>query len=197
MSSRRLFARAALPISAAMRMLFVLSVALLAASLSAGGGSPAAAQPRPAPGAAPAKPDGPKSIGTFQDWQAATHTEGGQPVCYALTRAKPAGAVAGRGDVVLTVTQRPTLRDAVAISAGFTYAANAEVKVELGATSLDFYTAQRSAFARSGAAAVGAFAKAAQAVAKSPGPRGTVTDTFSLKGFAQAYAAINKACPPK
>jgi len=192
MSSRRLFARAPLPISAAMRILSVLSAALLAASLS-----PVAAQPRPAPAPAPAKPDGPKSIGTFQDWQAATHTEGGQPVCYALSRAKPAGAVAGRGEVVLTVTQRPTLRDAVAISAGFTYAANAEVKVELGTTSLDFYTAQRSAFARSGAAAVAAFAKAPQAVAKSPGPRGTVTDTFSLKGFAQAYAAINKACPPK
>ena len=25
----------------------------------------------------------------------------------------------------------------------------------------------------------------------------TVTDTFSLKGFTAAYAAINKACPAK
>jgi len=152
-------------------------------------------QSRPAP--APAKPDGPKSIGTFQDWQAATHTEGGQTVCYALTRAKPAGAVPGRGEVVLTVTHRPNLRDAVAISAGFAYPANAEVKVAAGPGTLDFYTAQRSAFARSGPAAVAAFGRAPQAIAKSPGPRGEVSDTFSLKGFAQAYAAINKACPPK
>ncbi len=187
MSSQRLFTRPPLRISAPMRILPLLA-ALLAAS-------PALAQTRPA--TPPPRPDGPKSIGTFQDWQAATHTEGGQPVCYALTRAKPAGPVPGRGEVVLTVTQRPTLRDAVAISAGFPYAANAEVKVEAGPTTLDFYTAQRSAFARSGPAAVAAFNKAPQATAKSPGPRGPVADTFSLKGFAAAYAAITKACPPK
>ena len=169
-----------------MRVITPLIAALLLAA-------PAIAQTRPPA----AKPDGPKSIGNFQDWQAATHTEGGQPVCYALTRAKPAGAVPGRGDVVLTVTQRPTLRDAVAISAGFAYAANAEVKVEAGTAKLDFYTAQRSAFARSGPAAVAAFTKAAQAQAISPGPRGPVADTFSLKGFTAAYAAITKACPPK
>ena len=200
MSRQRLFTRRRLRISAPMHILPVLAAALFAAPLVAVAVSPAVqAQPRPAtaPATPAAKPDGPKSIGTFQDWQAATHTEGGQTVCYALVRAKPAGAVAGRGEVVLTVTQRPALRDAVAISAGFTYAANAEVKVALGATTLDFYTAQRSAFARSGAAAVAAFAKAPQAIAKSPGPRGEVADTFSMKGFAAAYAAINKACPPK
>ena len=200
MSRQRLFTRRRLRISAPMHILPVLAAALFAAPLVAVAVSPAVqAQPRPAtaPATPAAKPDGPKSIGTFQDWQAATHTEGGQTVCYALVRAKPAGAVAGRGEVVLTVTQRPALRDAVAISAGFTYAANAEVKVALGATTLDFYTAQRSAFARSGAAAVAAFAKAPQAIAKSPGPRGEVADTFSMKGVAAAYAAINKACPPK
>lgn len=190
MRTPRLFDRGAIRISAPMHTraaLFSLTVLLAPASVLA--------QARPAP--APAKPDGPKSIGVFQDWQAATHSEGGQTVCYALTRAKPAGAVPGRGEVVLTVTQRPNLRDAVAISAGFAYAANAEVKLEAGAATLDFYTAQRSAFAREGTKTVAAFGKAAQAVAKSPGPRGPVSDTFSLKGFAQAYAAINKACPPK
>jgi hypothetical protein len=171
----------------------LLALALLLACAAA----PALAQQRPAPAQAPAKPEGPKSIGVFQDWQAATHTEGGQTVCYALTRARPAGAVPGRGEVVLTVTHRPNLRDAVAISAGFTYAANAEVKVEVGQATLDFYTAQRSAFAREGTRAVAAFGRTAQAIARSPGPRGPVSDTFSLRGFSQAYAAINKACPPR
>ena len=200
MSSQRLFARPHLRISAPMHIVPVLAVALFAVAVSP---ATAQAQPRQAtapattPAPAPAKPDGPKSIGTFQDWQAATHTEGGQTVCYALVRAKPAGNVPGRGEVVLTVTQRPALRDAVAISAGFTYAVNAEVKVAAGAANLDFYTAQRSAFARSGAAAVAAFGRAPQATAKSPGPRGEVADIFSLKGFSAAYAAINKACPPK
>ena len=192
MRSRRLFRRRRLRISAPMHTrpaLLALAVLLAPAT--------ALAQAKPAPAPAPAKADGPKSIGTFQDWQAATHTEGGQTVCYALTRAKTAGAVPGRGEVVLTVTHRPNLRDAVAISAGFAYAANAEVKVEAGQAALDFYTAQRSAFAREGAKTVAAFNRVQQATAKSPGPRGPVSDIFSLKGFSQAYAAITKACPPK
>ena len=194
MSRQRLFTRRRLRIAAPMHMFPVLAAALFAVAAL-----PAAAQPRPttAPATAAAKPDGPKSIGTFQDWQAATYTEGGQPVCYAFTRPKQSGTVAGRGEVNLTVTHRPAMRDAVSISPGFAYAANAEVKVALGATTLDFYTAQRSAFARSGVAAVAAFAKAPQAIAKSPSPRGEVSDTFSMKGFSAAYAAINKACPPK
>ncbi len=185
MSAPRLFGAASLRISGPMHAKFLLAAALAALA-------PAAmAQQRQAA-------DGPKSIGTFQDWQAATHTEGGQPVCYALTRAKSsAPATPGRGEVVLTVTQRPSLRDAVAISAGFAFAANAEVKVEAGSTSFDFYTAQRSAFAREGGKTVAAFNKASQAVAKAPGPKGVVTDTFSLRGFSAAYAAITKACPPK
>lgn len=156
------------------------------------------AQARPA---APGRPAaaGPKSIGKFDDWQGATHQEAGQPVCYAFTRAAGSQpALSGRGDVVLTVTQRVGGRDAVALSAGFAYAANAEVQVGVGDTQLAFYTANRSAFARDGKAAVAAFEKGRQAIAKSPGPRSTaVSDTFSLRGFSAAYAAINKACPAK
>jgi invasion protein IalB len=160
---------------------------LLALGLAA---CPAMAQTRAAAG--------PKSIGTFQDWQAATHGEGAQLVCYAATRAtnsKP--ALAGRGDVLLTVTHRSNLRDAVSIGAGFAYGANAEVKVEVGQSTFDFYTAQRAAFARNGGQVVGSFSRGAQAVAKSPHPRGEVVDSFSLKGFSAAYAAISKACPGK
>lgn len=192
MKTLRLFARGTLRISSHMHIpAACLALAVLLAPAAA------LAQAKPAPAQPPARSEGPKSIGTFQDWQAATHTEGGQTVCYALTRAKPAGSVPGRGEVVLTVTHRPNLRDAVAISAGFAYAANAEVKVEAGQATLDFYTAQRSAFAREGAKAVAAFNRVQQATAKSPGPRGPVSDTFSLRGFTQAYAAITKACPPK
>jgi len=58
-------------------------------------------------------------------------------------------------------------------------------------------TAQRSAFARDGRAAVLAFAKGKTAVAHSPAPHDvTAVDTFSLRGFEAAYTAINKACPP-
>ena len=166
--------------------------------------APVLAQPRPAhPAAHPAThpaPAAPRAIGKFDDWTAATHQEGGQTVCYAFTRAAASTPpLPGRGDVVLTVTQRPgSARDAVAISAGFAYLANAEVTLQVETASLPFYTSQRSAFARDGHAVVGAFERGRTAVAKSPGPRNTaVTDTFNLRGFSPAYAAINKACSGK
>lgn len=138
-----------------------------------------------------------KAMGKFDDWTAATNQEAGQSVCYAFTRATASTpALPGRGDIVLTVTQRPGGRDAVAISAGFAYPPNAAVTGAADAATLDFYTAQRSAFARDGHAAVAAFQRARQLVAKSPTPKGAVTDTFSLKGFKAAYAAILKSCPP-
>jgi hypothetical protein len=176
------------------RLLAILAVTLPAAAL---------AQPRPAhPPAHPAPvrtSNAPKSIGKWDDWQAATHQEGGALVCYAFTRATAsAPALTGRGDVVLTVTQRPGGRDAVAISAGFAYAAGAEAQVQVDSAQLPFYTANRSAFARDGRAAVAAFERGRQAVARSPAPRAaTVSDTFSLRGFTPAYAAINRACPSR
>jgi hypothetical protein len=146
-------------------------------------------------------PAAPHSIGKFEDWTAATHQEAGQTVCYAFTRAVSSSpAVPGRGDVVLTVTQRPgAARDAVAISAGFAYVANAQVPVQIDQNAaIPFYTAQRSAFAPDGHVVVEALARGNKAVAKSPAPREkVVTDVFNLRGFAPAYAAINKACPGK
>jgi hypothetical protein len=143
--------------------------------------------------------DDPKPLGRFDSWVAATHLEGGQTVCYAFTRAQNSvPKFPGRGDVVLTVTERPSGRDAVAVSAGYAYPANAEVKMRVDRGELDFYTAQRSAFARDGRAAVAALLKSREAVTRGSGPRGMpVTDSFSLRGFDAAYAAISKACPSR
>ncbi len=174
--------------------LFVLAMLGPLATASMAQTRHAAAAKHPPAGAAP------KSLGTFDDWQAATHAEGGTLVCYAFTRAAAsAPALAGRGEVVLTVAQRPGARDTVAISAGFAYATGAAVAVVVDQQpAQDFYTAQRSAFARDGAATVAALHKGRRAVAKSPGPKNTaITDQFSLRGFDAAYAAAVKACPGK
>src|SRR3954469_2192833 len=135
---------------------------------------------------------GPKAIGKFDDWTAATHQEGGATVCYAFARAQSSSpALPGRGPVILTVTERPNGRDTVAIESGFTFAPNASVTVQVDQTGLEFYTDKRNAFARDGKAAVTAFGKGSRAIARSPGPKeATVTDTFSLRGFGPAYAAI-------
>ncbi len=150
--------------------------------------------------AAAADSAAPKLLGKYGDWRTATHMEAGQNVCYAYTSAHSSTpALPGRGQVTLTVTQRPQgPRDAVAVSPGFAYASNAVVVATVDGAPVDFYTAQRSAFARDGKAAAQIFLKSKQVVVKSPNPKGVqVTDSFSLKGFAAAYAAVNKACPPK
>ncbi len=173
------------------------TIILLALALA----TPAWAQTPPHKPAEPAKPApaaAPKELGKFDDWIAATHQESGQTVCYAFVRVQHSTpTLANRGDVILTVTERPSGRDAVAISAGFDYPKNAAVTVQVDTAGLDFYTSKSDAFARDGKAAVAAFQKASQALSRSPGPRDsqTVVDTFSLHGFSGAYAAITKACP--
>jgi hypothetical protein len=194
MSESRLFGVRGGSIHARMNTQFacLLTAALLLALPASAETKKVVAPTHPAAAAA-----GPKSIGKFEEWTAATHSESGQTVCYAFTRAQSSSpALPGRGSVVLTVTERSSGRDAVAIEAGFSYAANASVTVQVDQTGLEFYTSSRNAFARDGKAAVTAFGKGSRAIARSPGPK-EVTDTFSLKGFGAAYAAIAKACPAK
>lgn len=160
-----------------------------------------AADPKPTRPAAQAvqAAAGPKSIGTFEDWQAATHQEAGALVCYAFTRATPSDPAApGRGGAVLTVTHRPGGRDTVAVSSNTAYPAGAAVRVGVDQTGLPFYINDRSAFARDGKTAVAAFGKGRTAVARTTAGRAApASNTFSLRGFTAAYAAINKACPPR
>lgn len=193
----RLFGQVPGRMSAAMSVRCVLYLAFCAAFAV-----PALAQPghKPAaPAAAPAKPSGPKSIGKFDDWTAATYAEAGQTVCYAFTKAQSSSpSLPKRDQVILTVTERPAGRDAVAIESGLSFADKAAVTVQIDQGGFEFYTSGRNAFARDGKAVVAAFHKGSRAITRSPGPKeAPVTDTFSLKGFSAAYAAIVKACPPK
>jgi hypothetical protein len=155
----------------------------------------AAALALPPAGTANAQPN---RLGEHSDWTAATFVEGGHKVCYAFTRPKRSeGAPAGRQAVMLTVTHRPAQRDAVTLTAGYTFPKDARVQVAVGPTTLQFYTADAAAAAMEAAAAIRAFRGGREAVAKGPGPggRGTVTDAFSLAGFGAAYDAITRECP--
>jgi hypothetical protein len=165
----------------------------------------ASVDPKPADTPKPADPKtnatgrvwSPVPIGRYGDWQAATHQENGQTVCYALTYATSSQPLfQGRGHVVLTVAMRPRDRDAVAILLGYSVLPHAGASVQAGGKRLHFYLEGRSAFAPHGHEAVEALAAGKQAIGSFPGPRGlTLRDVFSLNGFAAAYAAIVKACP--
>jgi len=140
----------------------------------------------------------PHSIGKFGQWQAATHKDGDALTCFAFTRAEAGPQhIPGRGDVVLSVTRRPRSHDVVAISAGFALSGHEDAALQAGDTHMLFYIAGRSAFARDNQAAIATFNHELSVAAHLPGPRGLVTlDHFSLRGFAAALAAMQKACPP-
>lgn len=157
------------------------------------------------PAADAAAQQGPQRIGEFQAWTAATHSEGGQKVCYAFTRATRSEGVPNRAanNVLLVVTHRPKGRDQVALQSGYAYPRGAggntdPVQVSVGGTTLGFYTSGNSAFARDNKAALAAFKGGREAVARGPlpnGARGQANDSFSLAGFSAALDAISRECP--
>ena len=155
---------------------------------------PAVAAPHHPVRQAAAQP-APKELGAFGRWIAATHGTGAQMVCYAFTRAGDADPATGSGPI-LSVTDRPSGRNEVAVSGGPLYPKGAGVMVQVGATGLDFYTSGHDAFARDGQATVAAFERGATAVLHPPG-KGAAPLSFSLTGFSAAHAAIRKACPPR
>lgn len=135
--------------------------------------------------------------GKFGDWTAASYGSGGEKACYAFVAASHSSpAIAGRGDVLLTVTERAGARDEVTLGAGYTYPKNASVELTVGTKKIAFYTNADTAFTDAGAAAIAAFKSGDTAQAVATGPHGhDVTDDFSLAGFSGAYAAIAAACP--
>ena len=149
------------------------------------------------PSIALADTPGPTSLGTFGDWTAATYGAGAKKACYAFTKAQASTeTIPNRGDVLLVVTERASGHDEVTLAAGYTYPKNPTVTLDAGGPKIAFYTQGATAFTTSGTQAVAAFQQGSLAIAKSSDPTGgTVTDTFSLAGFSDAYSAITTACP--
>ncbi len=146
-----------------------------------------------------AAPSGPRPLGTFQSWTAATHNDGGTKLCYAFARASRSEGVPGRNaqNILLLVTHRPNSRDQVAVRSGYTFGRGAELRLTVGTADLPAYTSQDNAFLRDGRAAVSALRNGREAQARAPGPngRGTAQDIFPLAGFSAAYEAISRECP--
>jgi hypothetical protein len=152
----------------------------------------AAKSPRPT--AAANTSTAPKELGRFKNWIAATYSENGHTICYAFTRAGNEDPATGTGPV-LSVTDRPSGRNEVAISGGPAYPKDFQVTVQVDQAGLDFYTAGHDAFARDNSAATAAFTRGATAVARAPAAHGAPTTlTFNLDGFSAAHDATDKAC---
>ena len=158
---------------------------------------------RPAP--KPAAPGGaqPTLLGQFGDWGAYTATTGGRKVCFALAR--PAKATTNppnrpRDAAYMFISSRPAekVKDEVSVIVGYGFKPNSEALIEVAGSSYAMYTQNDGAWIKNAAEEarlVEALRKNADAVVKGTSARGaTSTDTYSLKGLAQALDRVGQEC---
>jgi invasion protein IalB len=166
------------------------------------------AQPKPAKptaAATPAAPGGvqPTLLGQFGDWGAYTATPGGKKVCFAL--AKPANshttpANRPRDPAFMFISSRPAekVRDEVSIIFGYGFKPNSDANIEISGSSYAMYTQSDGAWVKNAAEEKGlvdAMRKNPDLTVKGTSAKGTSsTDTYSLKGLAQALDRVSQEC---
>lgn len=155
----------------------------------------AAAQP------AAAQASDPKLLGTFQDWSAYSYREGDNNVCYILSTPKKAvGSYKKRGEIFALVTHRPAEKanNVFSVMAGYSYKSGSNVTLMIDKEKFVLFTHNDSAWApdpATDARIAAAMQKGKTMTIKGSSSKGTdTTDTYGLRGTAEAFAAINKAC---
>ena len=161
------------------------------------------AAPAPAPAAAAAGGAEPTLVGQFGTWGAYTATPNGKKVCFAL--AKPSSSKTNppnrpRDPAYAFVSTRPAekVSNEVSIMIGYTLKPGSESTLEVGGASYAMYTQGDGIWIKNAAEEermVDAMRKAPDAVVKGVSAKGTETsDTFSLKGLAQALDRVAQDC---
>ena len=158
-----------------------------------------------APASAQPKPGGeqPALLGQFGDWGAYKASPGGKTVCFALS--KPTSAVTepsgrNRDAPYLFVSTRPTekVKNEFSAIVGYPQKPGAEASAAIGSTTFAMYTQGDGAWVKNAAEEgqlVDAMRRGADLVVKSESARGTkTTDTYSLKGIAQALDKVAEEC---
>ena len=158
-----------------------------------------------APASAQPKPGGeqPALLGQFGDWGAYKASPGGKTVCFALS--KPTSAVTepsgrNRDASYLFVSTRPTekVKNEFSAIVGYPQKPGAEATAAIGSSTFAMYTQGDGAWVKNAAEEgqlVDAMRRGADLVVKSESARGTkTTDTYSLKGIAQALDKVAEEC---
>ena len=175
--------------------------------------APKAAKSAPKSAAVAAKPDPaaaaagggaePTLIGQFGTWGAYTATPNGKKVCFAL--AKPSSSKSNppnrpRDPAYAFISTRPAekVTNEVSIMIGYTLKPGSESTLEVGGASYAMYTQGDGLWIKNAAEEermVDAMRKSADVTVKGVSAKGTeTTDTFSLKGLAQALDRLAQDC---
>lgn len=169
----------------------------------------AAAKQAPAakPGAAPAAAAGgnaePTLIGQFGTWGAYTATPNGKKVCFALAKpssSKTIPAGRPRDPAYAFISTRPAekVTNEVSIMIGYPLKPGSESTLEVGGARYAMYTQGDGLWIKNAAEEermVDALRKGADVTVKGVSAKGTETsDTFALKGLAQALDRLAQDC---
>jgi hypothetical protein len=145
----------------------------------------------------------PTLIGQFGTWGAYTATPNGKKVCFAL--AKPSSSKTNppnrpRDPAYAFVSTRPAekVTNEVSVMIGYTLKPGAESSLEVGGAAYAMYAQGDGLWIKNAAEEermVEAMRKAADVTVKGMSAKGTeTTDTFSLKGLAQALDRLAQDC---
>jgi hypothetical protein len=146
----------------------------------------------------------PKLLGEYKDWAAYTMAEPRGDICYAVSKPKKLEPAKIKRDAThLLVTHRPAEKqnNVVSVELGYNTAKDSTAAILVGKDKFDFFTDKQTAWARDSntdKAVVVAMAKGSDVTAKAkPASGSETTDTYSLAGFGDALAQIDKACKVK
>ena len=168
-----------------------------------GGAKPVPAKPETRPAAAASGGSEPTLIGQFGTWGAYTAAPNGKKVCFAL--AKPTSSKTNppnrpRDPAYAFVSTRPAekVSNEVSVMVGYTLKPGSESTLEVGGASYAMYTQGDGIWIKNAAEEarlVEALRRSPDVVVKGVSAKGTeITDTFALKGLAQALDRLGQDC---
>lgn len=142
-------------------------------------------------------------LGQFGEWGAYRATPGGKKICFALSKptsatSEPAGR--SRDPSYAFVSTRPTekVRNEVSVIVGYPQRPGHDATAAIGSATYSMYTQNDGAWVKNAAEEaqmVETMRKGSDLVVKSESSRGTkTTDTYSLKGIAQALDKVAEEC---
>lgn len=146
----------------------------------------------------------PKPLGASNNWSAFSSGSGKTLVCYLVgkpVKTLPQGVQRGR--IAANVTHRPgeNTYNTVNFQLGYDTKAGSNAELTIDGKKYDLFTAKQGAWAADAATdktVTVALSKGKQVVIKAVSEHNNAsTDTYSLDGFAQALALIDKACNVK
>jgi invasion protein IalB len=142
-------------------------------------------------------------LGQFGDWGAYKATPGGKKICFALSKptsatTEPAGRKRDPSYAFVSTRPAEKVKNEISVIVGYPQKAGFEAAANIGSAHYVMYTQNDGAWVKNAAEEaqmVDAMRKGADLVIRSESALGTkTTDTFSLKGIAQALEKVAEEC---